>query len=131
MVDSAIALAFSFGISEAVVGLTIVAIGTSLPEFATSVVAAHKRKTDIAVGNIIGSNIFNLFFILGISAIIRPLPFSPLLTKDVLVTVLATLFLFLFMFVGKKHVLEKWQGTAFFFSYLVYIFFLIFREIAK
>lgn len=74
LVDSAITLARDFGISEAVIGLTIVAIGTSLPELATSVIAAYRKQTEIAVGNIVGSNIFNIFGILGLTALVAPIP---------------------------------------------------------
>jgi cation:H+ antiporter len=74
LVDSATTIARDYGISEAVIGLTIVAIGTSLPELATSVIAAFRKHTDIAVGNIVGSNIFNIFGILGITALIAPIP---------------------------------------------------------
>ena len=77
LVDSATVMARAFGISEAVIGLTIVAVGTSLPEMATSVIAAMRRQTEIAVGNIIGSNIFNIFSILGITALIAPIPADP------------------------------------------------------
>lgn len=74
LVDSATTIAREFGISEAVIGLTIVAVGTSLPELATSVVAALRRQTEISVGNVIGSNIFNIFGILGVTAMISPIP---------------------------------------------------------
>lgn len=77
LVDSATSIARDFGISEAVIGLTIVAVGTSLPELATSLVAALRRQTDIAVGNIVGSNIFNIFGILGITALVTPIPAEP------------------------------------------------------
>jgi cation:H+ antiporter len=77
LVDSAVVIATSYGISEAVIGLTIVAVGTSLPELATSVIAAYRRQTEIAVGNIVGSNIFNIFGILGITALISPIPADP------------------------------------------------------
>ena len=93
-----------------------------MPELATSVAAAYKKNADIAVGNIVGSNIFNIFWILGISAVINPLPFSNLLMRDVLMTVIATVLLFLFMFVGKKHHLERWQGVLFILIYIIYIF---------
>lgn len=127
IVDGAVVFAQSLGVSEALIGLTIVAVGTSLPEFATSVVAALKKNTDIAVGNIIGSNIFNIFWILGISATIAPLPFAPALTIDIFVTLGATTLLFLALFVGKKHTIEKWQGALFIIAYVVYIAFLIIR----
>ena len=77
LVDSASEIARAFGVSEAVIGLTVVAVGTSLPELATSVIAAFRRQTDIAVGNVIGSNIFNIFSILGITALITPIPADP------------------------------------------------------
>ena len=102
IVDGAVAFATSFGVSEALIGLTVVAIGTSLPEMATSVVAAYKKNVDIAVGNIVGSNIFNIFWILGVSSIIQPLPFSPDLTTDLKITFVVTLALFLTLFVGKN-----------------------------
>lgn len=127
IVDGAVVFATSLGVSEALIGLTIVAVGTSLPELATSAVAAFKKDVDIAVGNIVGSNIFNIFWILGISAVIRPLPFSPLLASDLLVTMLATLFLFLFLFVGKRHVIEKWQGVCFILLYVVYVVYAVVR----
>ena len=74
MVDGALAIARSYGISESLLGLTVVAIGTSLPELVTNIIAARKGYTDIAVGNVIGSNIFNIFFILGVTSLIRPVP---------------------------------------------------------
>ena len=74
LVDSAVVIATAYGISEAVIGLTIVAVGTSLPELATSVIAAFRKQTEIAVGNIVGSNVFNIFGILGITALIAPIP---------------------------------------------------------
>lgn len=124
IVDSAVAIARAFSVSEALIGLTIVAVGTSLPELATCITAVLKKNADIAVGNIVGSNIFNLFFILGTSAIIAPLPFSSILNFDVLALIAATFLLFFFMFIGKLRILERWQGMMFvilYFSYIVYI----------
>lgn len=77
LVDNAVIIAETFGVSQAVIGLTIVAVGTSLPELATSVIAAYRKQTEIAVGNIIGSNIFNIFSIIGITALITPIPAAP------------------------------------------------------
>lgn len=77
LVDNAVIIAKTFGVSEAVIGLTIVAVGTSLPELATSVIAALRRQTEIAVGNVIGSNIFNIFSIIGITALVKPIPVEP------------------------------------------------------
>ncbi len=127
IVDGAIVFAQGLGVSESLIGLTIVAIGTSLPELATSVVAAYKKHSDIAIGNVVGSNIFNIFWILGISAFISPLPFAPALTTDILVTVGATLLLFFALFVGKRHTIEKWQGVLFICTYVLYIVFLVMR----
>lgn len=127
IVDGAVSFATQLGVSEALIGLTIVAIGTSLPELATSAVAAYKKNVDIAVGNIVGSNIFNIFWILGISAFITPLPFSDTLSFDIWVVIGATMLLFLALFVGRKHVLERWQGAVFVVAYLAYTLFLIIR----
>lgn len=127
IVDGAVVFATSMGVSEALIGLTIVAIGTSLPELATSAVAAYKKDVDIAVGNIVGSNIFNIFWILGVSAIINPLPFSQTLMSDMFVTILATLLLFVFLFIGKRHVIERWQGVLFILLYVAYLAYVIMR----
>lgn len=125
IVDGAVHIANIFHISQSLIGLTIVAIGTSLPELATSVVAAYKKQSDIAIGNVVGSNIFNIFFILGISAIIRPLSFQESSNSDILMTIFASILLFLVMFTGKKRVIEKWQGIIMISSYLIYIVLLI------
>lgn len=127
IVDGAVAIATGFGVSEALIGLTIVAIGTSLPEMATSVVAAYKKNVDIAVGNVVGSNIFNVFWILGVSSIVQPLPFSQMLSFDLGMTFGATLLLFLAFFIGKRHTLERWQGVLFVVLYLTYILYLVLR----
>ncbi len=127
IVDGAVQLAISLGVSESLIGLTIVAAGTSLPELATSAVAAYKKNADIAVGNIVGSNIFNIFLILGVSSIIRPLPFSISNNIDILMTIAASLALFAFMFIGKKKLLERWQGVLFIFIYIAYVAFLIIK----
>lgn len=127
IVNGASAMARAFGMSEALIGLTIVAVGTSLPELATSAVAAYKKQSDIAVGNIVGSNIFNIFWILGVSAIIRPLPFSPALNFDMLIMLAATILLFVSMFIGQRHKIERWQGVAFVLLYVLYIVALVQR----
>ena len=100
IVDGAVKLATRFGMSQSLVGLTIVAVGTSLPELATSAVAAYKRNVEIAVGNVVGSNIFNIFFVLAASSIIRPLPFKETNNIDMGMVILAELLLFAFMFTG-------------------------------
>jgi cation:H+ antiporter len=127
IVDGAIVIAANLGMSEALIGLTVVAVGTSLPELATSAVAAYKKDVDIAVGNIVGSNIFNIFWVLGASAVIHSLSFSQALMSDVLMTVIATFLLFATMFIGKRHILERWQGISFIVLYVVYIAYVVIR----
>lgn len=121
IVDGAVSIAEFFHISQSLIGLTVVAIGTSLPELATSAVAAYKKHSDIAIGNVVGSNIFNIFWILGASAIIRPLPFNPSSNRDVLMTIFANILLFTVMFIGKRHIIEKWQGACMVLTYFGYI----------
>ncbi|MBT8367182.1 MAG: calcium/sodium antiporter [Deltaproteobacteria bacterium] len=125
IVDGAVTLAKSFGMSESLVGLTIVAVGTSLPELATSAMAAYKKNVEIAVGNVVGSNIFNVFFVLGISATIKPLPFLAKSNLDIGVVILSGLLLFLSMFTGQKRLLDRWEGIVFLFLYGGYIAYLI------
>lgn len=126
IVGGATALADYFNWPQALVGVTIVAIGTSLPELATSVVAAMKNNADIAIGNVAGSNIFNVFWILGVSSMINPLPYDPVTNNlNVVVAILAALLLFVFLFLGKKHVLERWQGGLFLLMYFGYMIYLI------
>ncbi len=127
IVGGATTIAKAFGLSDALIGLTIVAIGTSLPELATSAVAAYKKNSDIAVGNVVGSNIFNIFWILGLSAVIKPLPFKPELNFDLWVVVGSSVLLFIWMFLGKRHTLERWQGVLFILLYIVYITAIILR----
>ncbi len=127
LVTAAVSLAREFGVSESLIGLTIVAVGTSAPELATSVLAAYRRNADIAVGNVVGSNIFNIFFVLGTSALITPLPITASTNADIAVTIAASFLLFLWMFVGKRHVLERWQGVVFLATYVTYIALLVVR----
>jgi cation:H+ antiporter len=128
IVDGAVVLATKFGMSESLVGLTIVAVGTSLPELATSAVAAYKRNADIAVGNVVGSNIFNIFFVLGVSAGIQPLPFQPRNNLDIGVVVISSLLLFLFMFTGKKRSLDRWEGLIFLICYGGFVAYHVFTD---
>ncbi len=125
IVDGAIILAKKLGMSESLIGLTIVAVGTSLPELATSAVAAYKKNVEIAVGNVVGSNIFNIFFVLGISGTIRPLPFQTKNNVDLGVVILSSLMLFFFMFTGKKHSLDRWEGVVCLILYFGYVAFLV------
>lgn len=125
IVDGATEIAMQFGVSNSLIGLTIVAIGTSLPELATSAVAAYKKNTDIAIGNVVGSNIFNAFFILGVSSLIQPVPVLPRNIVDFAMNILASVLLFVFLFIGKRHILERWQGAAFIMIYVAYIVYLV------
>ncbi len=126
IVNGAVHMALKLGLSQSTVGLTVVAVGTSLPELATSAVAAYRRNVDIAVGNVVGSNIFNIFFILGISAIIHPLPFNIANNIDLGMVILASLLLFVFMFTGKKRSLDRWEGAVCILIYIGYVVFLIY-----
>jgi cation:H+ antiporter len=127
IIDGAVYMALSLGMSQSLAGLTIVAVGTSLPELATSAVAAKKRNVEIAIGNVVGSNIFNIFFVLGISSVVKPLPFNIKSNIDVGVVIFASLLLLACMFTGKKHSLDRWEGVIFVVFYTVYITYLIIR----
>ncbi|MDH3345202.1 MAG: calcium/sodium antiporter [Desulfobacteraceae bacterium] len=127
VVDGAMRLALKFGISQTLIGLTIVALGTSLPELATSVVAAYKGNADIAVGNVVGSNIFNIFFVLGVSGTINPIPFHGRNNIDIGMVIFASLLLFAFMFTGKKRSIDRWEGILSLVLYGVYLVFQITR----
>ena len=124
VVDSAIEIAKEFGMSEKLIGLTIVAAGTSLPELATSAVAAFKKKSDIAIGNVIGSNIFNIFFILGLSSIIHPIPLKDSYNFDLYILIGSTVVLMAFVFIHNRYKLDRWQAGLLlvgFVSYLTYM----------
>lgn len=122
-VDAATSLAKRFGMSERFIGLTIVALGTSLPELFTSVIAAKKGKADIAIGNIVGSNIFNILFVLGISALIIPVPFEMSFITDCLVAVGAGVILWLC--VSRKKKLTRLHGILMLLSYAAYFAYLL------
>lgn len=126
-VDSAISIAKLLGISESLIGLTIVAVGTSLPELITSIVAAKKGEADLAIGNVIGSNIFNIFFILGITATISNIPVSFNSLIDILVLLGVTIYTFLSLFVLEKHKLGKYEGISLVCIYIFYTTYLIYR----
>ncbi len=124
LVDGAVAFATMLGASEGLIGKTVVAIGTSLPELVTSVIAARQGKADLAVGNALGSNIINVFMILGIGSTIRVMPFSGN-NIDVYVMIGATLILFLAMFTGKKYELNRKHGLLFLTLYVGYLIYSI------
>ncbi|MCX4268061.1 MAG: calcium/sodium antiporter [Lachnospiraceae bacterium] len=122
-VDAANRLAAIFGMSERLIGLTIVAFGTSLPELVTSVIAARKGKADIAVGNIVGSNIFNILFVVGTTALIVPVPFAMEFLVDGVVAILAGILLWVCVF--RKMRLERFGGVVMLVGYLVYFGYLL------
>jgi cation:H+ antiporter len=119
-VDNAVEIALSLGISERIIGLTIIAAGTSLPELATSAVAAYRRNSDIAIGNVVGSNIFNIFFILGITAIIRPLGYQLTFNIDTTILIGGTILLLFFTYTGKKARIDRWEGIVLLSMYVIY-----------
>jgi cation:H+ antiporter len=125
LVEAAIDIAKAFGLSEAVIGLTIVAVGTSLPEFATSLVAALKKEADIAVGNIVGSNIFNILGILGISSAVTPLSSAGITAIDLGVMMLFALVLWIFSRTG--HLLTRFEGFLMLAGYAGYVAWLVAR----
>lgn len=125
IVTSAVSIAETIGLSERVIGLTVVSIGTSLPELATSIIAVRKKNVDIAIGNVVGSNIFNIFLILGVSGTVMPLTISEDSFFDITVNIVAGLLLFIFVFTGKGRQLDRWEGMVLFASYIAYVTYLI------
>ena len=123
LVDNAVIIAKALGWSEAVIGLTIVAAGTSMPELATSVVAALKKRTDIAIGNVIGSNIFNLLAVLGLTATIAPVETNQINWTDMLVMLGTSLLLLPFMRTGFK--IGRGEGVVLFVIYIAYTVYLL------
>lgn len=121
VVGNAIRIADSIGMSEALIGLTIVAVGTSLPELATSAMASYRGNADIAVGNVVGSNIFNVFFILGVTTVIRPITYDENNNVDLILLAAASFLLFFSMFTGKKRSLDRWEGMLFVAIYIGFI----------
>jgi cation:H+ antiporter len=125
IVNAAITIARDFGLSERIIALTIISAGTSLPELATSVVAAFKKNTDIAIGNIVGSNIFNIFLVLGATAVINPVQILSGSNIDLMLNALVSLLLFIFIFTGKGRRIERTEGIIFLMMYGGYLFYLL------
>lgn len=121
VVTAAIFIAGKMHISETVIGLTVIALGSSLPELTASVVAALKKRSDLALGNIVGSNIVNIFLVLGICSVIRPLPLRPQDNFAIVIAIVASLLLFASAFVGKRSVIDRWIGVVFISIYLFYV----------
>lgn len=129
VVDNAIEVATNLGVSEKIIGLTIIAAGTSLPELVTSVVAAFKKNSDIAIGNIIGSNIFNIFLILSVSSMIHPIEYNTSFNNEMYLLVAGTLFLFIAMFTGIKKKLDRWEAAVLLITFMLYTIYLIWKEL--
>ncbi|MBX2913629.1 MAG: calcium/sodium antiporter [Cyclobacteriaceae bacterium] len=127
VVDGATEMARLLGVSQGVIGLTVIAIGTSLPELVTSAVAAYKGNTDMAVGNAIGSNIFNLLWIVGITSVITPIPFTDHSNQDILMVLISTSVLIGAVIIGKRPGISRWEGLFFLLVYATYLFSLINR----
>lgn len=128
-VDKASAIARSWGVSDAIIGLTIVAAGTSLPELATSLVAAVKGNSGIAVGNVIGSNIFNIFLVLGCAAAVRPLPFGGISMLDLGVLTGSALLFWFFGWFFKTRTITRIEGTIMAACYILYITLLVMQAV--
>jgi cation:H+ antiporter len=126
VVTSATEIAQSFGVSDKVIGLTIVAAGTSLPELVTSVVAATKNNADIAIGNVIGSNIFNILLIVPVSALIHPIAYNTSFNLDMYILLGGSLFLFIAMFSGQAKRLDRWEALVLILGFIGYTFYLIY-----
>ena len=121
IVKSAVDIATRIGVSEAIIGLTVVALGTSLPELATSVIAATKKNCDIALGNVVGSNIFNVFFVLGTSAVVRPLPAYEGIEMDAWAAVTGSLLVWLFVKSNHERQIKRWEGGVLLLVYAGYL----------
>ncbi|MFC1691817.1 calcium/sodium antiporter [Nanoarchaeota archaeon] len=127
VVNGALDIANVLGVSEFLISVVVVALGTSLPELVTTIVAAYKKNMDVAVGNIIGSNIFNIFLVLGATSVIKDIPFEKYMNFDVIYLLMASILLFGFMFIGEKHKMQKWQGITFIGMFVFYILFVLVR----
>lgn len=122
-VDAAKAIASALGIPDAIIGLTVVALGTSLPELFTSVTAARKGNADIAIGNIVGSNVFNILFVVGLSSLVTPVPFAASFLIDTIIAAVVVVFLLVACF--RKQKLPRWAGFVMLAGYAVYLAYLI------
>lgn len=126
-VNGAVVIARQFGLSEFLISSTIIALGTSLPELMTGITAARKNETGIVVGNVAGANIFNVFWILGVSALIAPIAVPSFINTDTAIACIATLMLLGSIFLGKKGEIERWQGITFILLYIAYLAFIVIR----
>jgi cation:H+ antiporter len=121
IVTAAVFIAAKMHISETMIGLTIIALGSSLPELTASIVAALKKRPDLALGNIVGSNIVNIFMVLGVCSVIRSLPLRPQDNFAIVIAIVTSILLFVSAFVGKRRVIDRWIGLTFIIIYLFYV----------
>jgi cation:H+ antiporter len=128
VVDNAVLIAQKLNVSDKLIGLTIVSLGTSLPELATSSVAAYKKRCDLAVGNVVGSNIFNILLIMGVSVLIAPVGYETVFNIDIYVFAGGTLLLFIAMFTGNKRKLDRREALILLTGYIVYMVYIIARK---
>ena len=129
IVENAVTIAMFYDVSDKMIGLTILAGGTSLPELATSAVAAFHKKSDLAVGNIVGSNIFNLLLVLGTTAIVHsPLVYTSTLNTDIYIVMIGTLMLFIFMATLNKFKLDRAEGIIYLIGFVAYSYYIFVRE---
>lgn len=129
VVNSASAIAITLGISEKIIGLTIIAFSTSLPELITSITATFKGEIDMAIGNVIGSNIFNIVLILGATALISPIGYSISYNKDIVIFMIGMIALAIIPFIGEKNKISRWSGIAYVMSYFSYMASLVYVNI--
>ncbi|MCK4855924.1 MAG: sodium:calcium antiporter, partial [Bacteroidales bacterium] len=123
LVDNAVILAMDFGISERIISVSLIAVGTSIPELTTSAIAAFRKQTDISIGNIIGSNIFNLGFVLGITSMVKSLEVNPMiLSFDIYWLFGIALILMGMLIIPPKLILSRWKGLAMLSIYLIYLY---------
>ena len=129
VVTNAVFIAKAMWVSEKVIGLTIIAACTSLPELATSLVAAFRKNPDIAVGNVVGSNIFNILLIGGLVSVVRPVAYNPVFNTDFYILAAGTVLLFITMFTSQRHKLDRWEAGLLLAVYVGYTTWLIMKEV--
>lgn len=127
VVDSAVTVAASLGVDDVVIGLTVVAIGTSAPELVASTVAAYRGHTDVAVGNVVGSNIFNILWVLGLTSLIQELPFEVVSNTDLAIVAGASALILVSMAVSRTNAILRWHGVTFVLLYSVYLTYVVLR----
>ncbi|MFC2113507.1 calcium/sodium antiporter [Bacteroidota bacterium] len=126
LVDNAVSIARQIGLSERIISVSMIALGTSIPELTTSVIAAFRKQTDISIGNIMGSNIFNIGFVLGLTTIIKPIDANPLiLSFDIFWFVGVAVLLILILLFPPKSILSRWKGLVMLFGYLIYLYLIL------